>query len=198
MREFYEGIHRLLEKHSSFVVATIVKVNGSSGAVEVYLEPVNPPDRLVIFGGGHVGRAIARLAPSAGFAVEVVDDRSEHLDAAAFPSSVGLIATDALFREGYRPLSSGDFAVVVTRDAGTDAEIAGRNAGTCAYVGVMGSRAKREFMKRALAPHGVPDEVFERIRCPMGVDIGADTPDEIAVSVLAEMIAVRVSRRGAA
>lgn len=257
MREFYEEIRQLIEKHAAFVVATIVKVSGSSprdvgakmvvfpdgtvqgtlgggkleaqviqdakeclrrrapalssyalsaeglgmkcgGAVEVYFEPVNPPARLVIFGGGHVGRAIARLAPSAGFAVEVVDDRPEHLDASAFPSTVGLVATDALFREGYRPLSSEDFAVVVTRDAGTDADLAGRHAATCAYVGVMGSQTKRAYMKRILASGGIREEDFERIRCPMGVDIGADTPDEIAVSVLAEMIAVRGARRGAA
>jgi xanthine dehydrogenase accessory factor len=257
LREFYERLTRLLHEHGAFVVATVVKVSGSSprdagaklvvledgstegtlgggklearvvedaldclnrrtaatksyglseeglgmkcgGTVEVYFEPVTPTTRLVIFGGGHVGRAVARLAPSAGFAVEVVDDRPEHLDPSGFPPSTRLLATDPAFRDGYAPLSSDDFAVVVTREASVDADLAGRWAGVCAYVGVMGSRAKRAFMQREAAAHGVPPEVFERVRCPMGVDIGADTPEEIAVSVVAEMIAARASRRGAA
>ncbi len=254
MRDFYERVARLLEDHVSFVIATIVKVHGSSprdmgakmlvhadgtvegtlgggkleaqvirdaaaclergatalhsyslsedglgmkcgGAVDLYFEPVIPSARLVVFGGGHVGRAIARLAPAAGFAVEVVDDRSEHLEAHDTPPGVRLIATDASFREGYPPLTAEDFAVVVTRDAGTDADLAGRHAATCAYVGVMGSQKKRAFMKRTLLAQGLSGDVFKRIRCPMGMDIGSDTPDEIAVSVLAEMIAVRAARR---
>ena len=255
MRDFYDRIARLLGEHASVVIATIVKVGGSSprdagakivvfedgsaegtlgggkleaqviqdaleclkrrsaaaksywlsedglgmkcgGTVEVYYEPVTPTARLVIFGGGHVGRAVARLAPSAGFAVEVVDDRPEHLEPSEFPPGVRLLATDAAFRDGYTPLSPEDFAVIVTRDASVDADLAGRCAGVCAYVGVMGSQAKRAFMMRQVAAHGVQAEVFEGVRCPMGVDIGADTPEEIAVSVVAEMIATRSSRRG--
>ncbi len=165
------------------------------GAVEVYYEAVAPAARLVIFGGGHVGRAIARLASSAGFAVEVVDDRPEHLDSSAYPSGVRLVTTDSTFREGFEALCSEDFAVVVTRDAATDAALAGRHAASGAYVGVLGSRAKRAFMQRAVASAGVSERDFERVRCPIGVDIGADTPEEIAVSVVAELIAVRKNRR---
>ena len=168
------------------------------GTVEVYLEAVQPSERLVVFGGGHVGRAIARLAPAMGFAVEIVDDRPEHLDPAGIPPGVPLVRTDAAFREGYRPLSAEDYAVVVTRDAAVDADIAGRHAAACAYVGVMGSRSKRAYMRRILEGQGIPGEVFERIRCPMGTDIGADTPEEIAVSVLGELIGVRASRRARA
>jgi len=256
VRDFYERIAQLLTEHVSFVVATIVKVGGSSprdlgakiivfrdgategtlgggkleahvvrdaleclgrrsaatksywlsdnglgmkcgGTVEVYFEPVAPAARLVIFGGGHVGRAIARLAPSAGLDVEVVDDRSEHLDAAAYPAGVRLHSTDPAFRDGFEPLTSEDYAVIVTRDAATDAALAGRHAPICAYVGVMGSQAKRAYMERTLASAGIPKEVFARVRCPMGVDIGADTPEEIAVSVVAELISLRASRRSA-
>ncbi|MGE5179160.1 MAG: XdhC family protein [Bacteroidota bacterium] len=254
MREFYESVARRLEGRDPFVIATIVRVAGSSprdpgakivvltdgriegtlgggkleaqvirdaaeclgnggpalrsyslseeglgmkcgGRVDVFFEPVRSRDRLVVFGGGHVGRAVARLAPSAGFAVEVVDDRPEHLASEGLPEGVRLVATDSGFREGYEPLGPRDYAVIVTRDAATDAEIAGRHAGRCAYVGVMGSRAKRAFLERTLAARGIATEDFARIRCPMGVDIGSDTPDEIAVSVLAEMIGVRAARR---
>jgi xanthine dehydrogenase accessory factor len=168
------------------------------GTVEVFFEAVTPPSRLVIFGGGHVGRAVARLAPAAAFAVEVVDDRAEHLDPSAYPPEARLLRTDASFRDGFEALAPEDFAVVVTRDAATDAALAGRYASVCAYIGVMGSKAKRGFMQRAAAAAGVPPEAFERVCCPMGVEIGADTPDEIAVSVVAELIARRASLRGKA
>lgn len=257
MRDFYERVARILGEQRSFVIATIVKVGGSSprdagakllvfedgssegtlgggkleaqvvqdalgslaaraatsrsywlnedglgmkcgGTVDVYFEPVTPATRLVIFGGGHVGRAVARLAPSAGFAVEVLDDRPEHLDPGSFPPGTRLQTTDASFRNGFPPLTADDFAVVVTREASLDADLAGRCAGICAYVGVMGSRAKRAYMQRETAARGVAPDVFERVRCPMGLDIAADTPEEIAVSVVAEMIAARAARRAPA
>jgi xanthine dehydrogenase accessory factor len=124
-----------------------------------------------------------------------VDDRPEHLAAEGLPEGVRLVATDSGFREGYEPPGPGDYVVIVTRDAATDAEIAGRHAARCAYVGVMGSRAKRAFLERTLAARGIAPEDFARIRCPMGVDIGSDTPDEIAVSVVAELIAARAAGR---
>jgi xanthine dehydrogenase accessory factor len=254
VREFYESVARRLEGGAPFVIATIVRVAGSSprdpgaklvvladgriegtlgggkleaqvirdaveclgsggttlrsyslseeglgmkcgGRVEIFFEPVRSRDRLVVFGGGHVGRAIARLAPRAGFAVEVVDDRPEHLIVEGLPAGVRLVATDAAFRDGYEPLGPSDYAVIVTRDAATDAEIAGRHAARCAYVGVMGSRAKRAFIERTLVSRGLSTEDLGRIRCPMGVDIGSDTPDEIAVSVVAELIGARAARR---
>lgn len=256
MRDFYESVSTLLDRHACFTIATIVRVAGSSprdagaklivledgsiegtlgggkleaqvirdaqeclaarapslrsyslsedglgmkcgGRVYVYLEPVRPRERLVVFGGGHVGRAIARLAPSAGFRVEVVDDRPEQLAAGGVPAEIERVATDARFLEGYVPLGPEDFAVIVTRDAATDAEIAGRHAGRSAYVGVMGSQAKRAFLKRTLLASGLTKEAFESIRCPMGVDVGSDTPEEIAVSVVAELIAVRARGRAA-
>ncbi len=254
MRRFYEELAELLREHSLLVVATIVKVTGSSprdagakmivlpsgdvvgtlgggsleaqvtkdaleclaqrrpalksyslsesglgmecgGACEVYFEPVCPPDRLIVFGGGHVGKAIARWAAAASFAVEVVDDREEHLDPAAYLPGATLVKTDKTFTQGFTPPGPHDFAVVVTREADMDATLAGRHAGVCGYLGVMGSAKKLGFIKKTLAAQGVQDDVLERIRCPMGLDIGADTPDEIAVSVIAEMIAVRSGKR---
>lgn len=254
MRRFYDELARLLTEHSALVVATLVKVAGSSprnqgakmvvlpdgaivgtlggggleaqvvndaleclahrtsalkaytlsedalqmkcgGAVEVYLEPICPPDRLVVFGGGHVGKAIARQAPSVGFSVTVVDDREEHLSPGEYPAGTQLARTDSAFLEGFEPPGPCDFVVVVTRQADMDADLAGRHAGLCAYVGVMGSLKKREFIRKRLTEAGLPNERFAHMRCPMGLDIGSDTPEEIAVSVVAEMIAVRAQKR---
>ena len=166
------------------------------GNVTVFLEPVSPADRLVVFGGGHVGKAIARLAPSAGFAVEVVDDRLEHLEAGAFPPGTELIQTDADYTGGFSPVGEGDFIAVVTRQHETDAELAGRFAGKCLYLGVMGSKTKAAFIKKRLQSRGLGARALKHIRCPMGLDIGADSPEEIAISAVAEMMAVRAARRG--
>lgn len=165
------------------------------GRVQVYIEPVCPPRRLVIFGGGHVGKAIARIAGEAGLAAEVVDDREEHLAPSSYPEGVRLVRTDASFSEGFDAPGAADFVVVVTREANLDADLAGRYAGSCAYTGVMGSLRKLAFIKKRLAEAGVPEGVAAKIRCPMGLDIGSDTPGEIAVSVIAELIALRSSLR---
>lgn len=254
MRRFYDELAQLLAVHPALVVATLVKVAGSSprdegakmvvladgglvgtlgggsleahvaadalaclarrtpelkeyalsedalqmkcgGKVEVYLEPLFPPERLVLFGGGHVGKAIARLAPRLGFSVTVVDDREEHLRPGEYPAGVQTVRCDAHFRTGFVAPTAEDFVVVVTRQADLDADLAGLYAGRCTYVGVMGSLKKREFIRRRLMDAGLSQERFDAIRCPMGLDIGSDTPDEIAVSVLAEMVSVRAKRR---
>lgn len=167
------------------------------GKIQVYIEPVCPARRLVIFGGGHVGKAVARLAVETGFAAEVIDDRPEHLAAADYPEGVRLTKTDASFRDGFERPGSQDFSVIVTREANLDADLAGRCAAVCAYTGVMGSTKKLAFIKKRLGDAGVPEEVIARIRCPMGLDIASDTPEEIAVSVIAELIALRASLRRA-
>lgn len=164
------------------------------GVAEVYIEPVVPRSRLVIFGGGHVGKAIAKVALAAGLTPEVVDDREEHLRPEDYPTGAILIRTDDSFAEGFEPPGPADCVLVVTREAATDASLAGRYSGLCAYTGVMGSKTKLGFIRKTLKTRGVADEALDRIRCPMGLDIGADTPEEIALSVLAEIVALREGR----
>ncbi len=165
------------------------------GRLRVYFEPVTPSRRFVIFGGGHVGQAVAKLAAGAGFAVELVDDRKSEKNPSPVPGGITLIQTDASYAEGYEPPGRQDMAIVLTRNHRLDTDLAGRFAGRCAYLGVMGSKTKWGFIKKTLIGRGLSEEVLAGVRCPIGLEIGADTPEEIAVSIVAEAIAVRAKTR---
>ena len=162
------------------------------GRMQVFIEPVEGTPTLCLFGAGHVSQPLARLAKGAGFRVEVVDDRVKFCNRERFPEA-DLVVADAI-AAGARQMTIGrnTYAVVVTRGHGGDTEalaaVLGRGV---RFVGLLGSRPKLVHVVTALEDRGVPPEELAQVRCPLGVEIGAVTPEEIAVSVLAEMIAVR-------
>ncbi len=166
------------------------------GTAEVLLEVVGPPARLVVLGAGHVGLALARLAAPVGFEPEIVDDREEAC-AAARRAGVGRVFhCDRQWQEGVPALDPSCYVVVVTRCHATD-RLALRHAigRALPYVGLIGSRRKRAVVFRQLAEDGATPADLEPIRCPIGLPIGAETPEEIAVSILAEMIQTRHALR---
>jgi len=148
--------------------------------------------RVFVFGAGHVGAAITRAAAAAGFRVVVIDDRVEYADPARFPAGVDVLAADiddALMR--YELLAA-DAVVIATRGHRDDALILERVATSPAgYVGLLGSRRKKVVVTKGLKAAGVPAKSLQRVRVPVGLAIGAITPEEIAVSVVAELIAWR-------
>jgi xanthine dehydrogenase accessory factor len=162
------------------------------GRMQVFIEPIEGTPTLCLFGAGHVAQPLARLAKGAGFRVEVVDDRLKFASRERFPDA-DLIVVDG-FGAAASQLTIGrnTYAVVVTRGHGGDAEalrtVLGRGV---RFVGLLGSKPKLVHVVTALEDQGVPAEELAQVRCPLGVEIGAVTPEEIAVSVLAEMIAVR-------
>jgi xanthine dehydrogenase accessory factor len=162
------------------------------------IERLTAPPRVLVFGAGHVGAAIVRAAAAGGFRVAVVDDRPEFADPARFPPDVAVLAAtppDALARVR---LTARDAVVIATRGHRHDAEILALVAGSAAgYVGMLGSRRKRIVVTKGLARVGVPRNGLARVRVPIGLDIGAVTPEEIAVSVVAELVVWRRSRRRA-
>lgn len=163
------------------------------GEVRLFFEPYSPW-RLTIAGGGHVAQAIAPLALSAGFLVEILDDRPE---IARAPWPEGVPVRIGALHDLCAELTPGPrhLALVMTYQHGRDAEAAaGLLRHDLVYVGVIGSRTKAEGLRRALLDSGAPVERVERLRTPVGVPIGAQTPAEIAVSVVAELIAVRAGR----
>ena len=161
------------------------------GAAEVLLEPLAPAERLVVFGAGHVGLALARLAASVGFEVHVVDDRQDAC-AAARATGVGQVWRCAADWHGDAPAVDGSYVAVVTRCHRTDLQaLRAVLDRPLRYVGVIGSRRKKAVLWARLRAAGVDEAALERIRCPIGLPLGGDTPEEIAVSIVAELLQER-------
>ena len=148
--------------------------------------------RVFVFGAGHVGAAIALAAAAAGFRVVVVDDRAEYADPARFPAGIDVLAADIDNAFTRYELLAADAVVIATRGHRNDALILERVATSAAgYVGLLGSRRKKVVVTKGLKAAGVPSKSLQRVRVPVGLAIGAVTPEEIAVSVVAELIAWR-------
>ncbi len=162
------------------------------GTARVFIEIHEPEPQLLVFGAGHVGLEIARMAPALGLACTVADDRAEMLVPGRFPASVGVIHCPQAFDCDLPPTREGAFVVIVTRCHETDREILARLADRrLAYLGMIGSRRKVRVVMDELRRRGISDTSLARVRAPVGLEIGARTPAEIAVSILAEIVAVR-------
>ena len=172
---------------------------GAIGAheVEVSLEPMVPPDQLVIFGAGHIGMPLSRLASVLGFEVSIVDDRERFANAERFPDAARIVVEpfeQAIQRVELTPWT---YLVLVTRGHEHDEATLRHVVGSPApYIGMIGSRRRVLVVFERLRAMGVPEEFIERIYAPIGVDIGARTPEEIALAILAEIVSVK--RRGRA
>ncbi len=165
---------------------------------EAFFEPILPPERLVIFGAGHVGREIARLGRFLGFHVTVVDDRADLLTEEALPDCDERVN---LLPERYAASLATDedtYLCVVTRGHRNDARVLREVIRKPrAYLGMIGSRRKREVIRREMVGEGLcTAEEFDAVQSPMGLDIGAETVEEIAIAIAAELVRVRSSKRG--
>ncbi|HJO04415.1 MAG TPA: XdhC family protein [Acidobacteriota bacterium] len=154
-----------------------------------FVEPLQPPPTALIFGAGHCGRAIGRLAAGAGFLVQMLEDRPAFLEEGRMLWAAGLHHVD--FKE-LSPVAPDSYLVIVTRGHDHDLTILRQVVGgQSAYLGMIGSARKRHLFEKTLRGEGIGEAELDRLRSPMGLAIGADTPEEIAVAVVAEMIAVR-------
>jgi len=165
------------------------------GQMDVYIDPIAPAPALYIVGAGHVGWHLARMASEAGFRIHVIDDREKFANADRFPAAENIEVDDigAWLHRADLPPSA--YAVIVTRGHTHDFEaLRALAARDLRYVGLIGSRAKVVRIFDALAAEGMPAECLRRVHAPIGLDIGAISPAEIAVSILAELIAVRHGR----
>jgi xanthine dehydrogenase accessory factor len=165
------------------------------GTAEVLLERVGAGPRLVVFGAGHVGLALARLAGTVGFDVVLVDDRPEFCEAAR-RAGVGTVhACDGDYGS-LPPMDASCYAAVVTRCHRTDRlALRAIAARPLRYVGLIGSRRKKAVIFRELVESdGIAREALERVHCPIGLPIGGETPEEIAVSIVAQLLQERHRR----
>ena len=163
------------------------------GSARVLFELVAPPPALFVFGAGHVGRELVSIGVRLGFDVTVVDDRPRYLTSTWLTAGARPLRVPHDFADALPELPGGAFVAVLTRCHRTDLEVirhvcADRRA---VYVGVIGSRRKIATLKARATALGTPRDVLDRVHGPIGVKIGAQTPEEIAVSIAAEMIAVK-------
>ncbi len=173
------------------------------GSVEVHIEVLEPETTLVLIGAGHIARPLAQMAALIGMRVGVVDDRAEFADRARFPkgAEVAQVAYDAE-SEGLAPLpvalTPSSYVVVATWgwDEPALAQILAADPPP-AYVGLVASPTKARVLRDRLVKRGLSAEAVGRIRAPVGLDLGAETPEEIALSILAEILTVRRQASGA-
>ncbi|RLT39326.1 MAG: xanthine dehydrogenase [Chloroflexi bacterium] len=162
------------------------------GAAEVMLQLFEAPARLVIVGAGHVGLALATMAELLGYETTVLDDRVEFANRERFPMAHRILVEEVGSALDSLAIDTSTAVVLVSRGHRVDEEAlrhaVGRGAG---YVGMIGSRRRTRTVLDHLAAEGYPAAALEAVSTPVGLDIGAETPEEIAVSILAEMTMVR-------
>ncbi len=162
------------------------------GQLNVFIEAVIPEPAAIIFGAGHISKSLAQVSKLAGFAVTVVDNREAFANRERFPDVEEVIAAE--YEEAFEKLNvnTSSYLIIVTRGHRDDMRVLRWAITTEArYIAMIGSKRKVIGVLREFEKEGLPREQFERIYAPMGLEIGAITPEEIAVSVAAEMIAVR-------
>ncbi|MEZ5400342.1 MAG: XdhC/CoxI family protein [Bryobacteraceae bacterium] len=162
------------------------------GQLNVFVEPIVPQPRAFIFGAGHISKSLAKVAELAGFDTVVVDDREQFANRERFPDAGEVYAGE--YEEIFPKLeiNSSSYLIIVTRGHRDDMRVLRWAIGTSAgYVSMIGSRRKVLGVMKELEKEGIARERFDRLHAPMGLEIGAVSPEEIAVSVVAEMIAVR-------
>ncbi len=166
------------------------------GQMDVFIEPLEAPPALYVFGAGHVGFYLARIASEAGFEIHVVDDRAAFANRERFPFAASVVVEDLPTWLAGAQIPPTAYAVVVTRGHRNDLEtlqaLVGREL---RYLGLIGSRAKvARIYDQLLNEDHATLEQLSRVHAPIGLDIGAVTPQEIAVSIVAELIAIRRGR----
>lgn len=158
----------------------------------VLVEPVTGKPRLVVFGAGHVGARVAEAAAFAGWRVTVADDRADFADARRLPFAELVVTCEFHDVQSGVHLDADTYVVIATRGHQHDVVLAGQLVPrTLRYLGMLGSRRKVAMTAKVLREWGVNDDAIAKVHAPVGLSIGADTPEEIAVSVVAEMISVR-------
>jgi len=162
------------------------------GQLEVFIEPVEPQPRAIIFGAGHISRSLCQVAGMIGFHTTVVDNRESFANRERFPDAGEVIAAE--YEDVFPKLDVNHccYLIIVTRGHRDDMRVLrwAITTGAC-YIGMIGSRRKALSVYKELEKEGIGRDAFQCVRSPMGLDIAALSPEEISISVAAEMIAVR-------
>jgi xanthine dehydrogenase accessory factor len=167
------------------------------GGVEIFIEPVSEEPMVFIFGAGHLSYHICRLAKSVNFRVTVCDDRAEFANQGRFPDADSIVVESFETVFDRIDVTKNSYIVIVTRGHESDQTVLEKAVKTDAkYVGMIGSKRKTLTILKRLQEKGIPRETLRRVYSPIGISIGAVTPQEIALSIVCELTKIR--RLGAA
>ena len=169
------------------------------GTVEVFVEPILPPAMIVIIGGGHVGKAVVHLAKWLGFRVAVSDDRPEFSNPESVPGADAYYPVPMGKLTEHLKVTRQTYIVITSRGSSVDAQgLPALLDSDAAYIGVIGSKRRWLTTVKALKKQGVAEESITRVHSPMGLELNAETPEEIAVSIMAEVLMLRNKGTGKA
>jgi len=187
-----EGKGRFLAYHLTKEAAALDEGAICGGDMKVFIDVLQPKEEVLIFGAGHIAVCVSRLAKMVGFKVTVIDDRKEFANQDKFPEADEIIAEDTEKALNHLETTPSTYIIIVTRGHLKDEEVLGSVIKTnAAYIGMIGSRKKNATVFQHLEEQGVSTQEFKKVHAPIGIDIGAQTPEEIAVSIIAEIIQVR-------
>ncbi len=172
---------------------TIRSTSTQETTLEIYLEPVVPPPQLIIAGGRHIGQAACRLGAATGFEVTVIDDRPSFASSGCHPLARATLCGDIARELSEVSIGPNTYILIVTRGHRHDGAVLAACVGSSArYIGMIGSRRKSLLIRKSLLEEGLATaDQLQRVVSPIGLDIGAQSVEEIAVSILSQLIAVR-------
>jgi xanthine dehydrogenase accessory factor len=161
----------------------------------IFAEPIAPAHMLYLFGAGHISMFVAPLAKLVGFRICVIDDRKEFANASRFPSADEIVVGS--FSDAFKKIAitSSSYLAIITRGHIHDHDVLKASLQTkAAYIGMIGSLRKRKMIYQSLIEEGSDKEKLKHVHSPIGIDIGAQTPEEIAISIVAELVQIRAHR----
>jgi len=187
-----EGKGKLLDYHLTKEQTALDKGAICGGEMKVFIDILQPKEEVLIFGAGHIAVCVSKLAKTVGFKVTIIDDRREFANQDRFPEADKIIAEETEKALTHLKITPSTYIIIVTRGHLKDEEVLGsviRSGAT--YIGMIGSRKKNATVFQRLTKKGISQEELDKVHTPIGIDINAETPEEIAVSIMAEIIQVR-------
>jgi len=191
-----EGKERLLNYHLTEKQAALDEGAICGGEMKVFIDILQPKEELLIFGAGHVAVCVSKLAKMLGFKVAVIDDREEFANQDRFPEADEIIVEDLEKALNHIKITSSTYIIIVTRGHLQDQDVlASVIKSEAAYIGMIGSRKKNATVFQRLVEQGISKEELDKVHAPIGININAQIPEEIAVSIVAEIIQVRRGKK---
>ncbi|MDP2945379.1 MAG: XdhC/CoxI family protein, partial [Atribacterota bacterium] len=191
-----EGKGKLLTYHLTKEQAALDEGAICGGEMKVFIDILQPKEEVLIFGAGHIAVCVSKLAKMVGFKVTIIDDRKEFANQERFPEADEIIVEEIEGALAHLNITPSTYIIILTRGHLKDEEVLTSviRSGS-AYIGMIGSRNKNAAVFQQLIKKGISQEELNQVHAPIGIDIGAQTPEEIAVSIIAQIIQYKGSKK---